>query len=122
MPSSPPSTTRHDLQAILSLEMPIIVLLGERPMKLSDVMALCPGVIIELPKKADDELTLQVNNKPIGSGIAVKVGENFGIRLTFLGDLKSRITAMGVDEPGKRDKAAEAEAEAMAEALLAGQV
>lgn len=122
MPSANSASTRHDLQAILSLEMPIIVLLGERPMKLSDVVALCPGVIIELPKKADDELTLQVNNKPIGSGIAVKVGENFGIRLTFIGDLKSRIAAMGADDQNKRDKAADAEAEAMAEAMLAGQV
>ena len=38
---------------------------------------------------------LLVNNKPIGSGNAVKVGENFGIRINFIGDLKDRILAMG---------------------------
>lgn len=116
------ASSSNDLRAILSLEMPIIVLLGERQMKLSEITNLCPGVIIELPKKADDELVLQVNNKAVGSGIAVKVGENFGIRLTFIGDLKARIAAMGAADQANRDKAAEAEAEAMAEALLAGQV
>jgi hypothetical protein len=30
----------------------------------------------------------------VGAGLAVKVGENFGIRLTFVGDLRKRIAAM----------------------------
>jgi hypothetical protein len=40
-------------------------------------------------------LELRVNNKAIGTGQAVKVGENFGLRITFMGDLKERITALG---------------------------
>lgn len=84
-----------NLDAILRLEVPIIVRLGERAMSLGDVVSLLPGAIIELPKNAEAELDLMVNNKVIGCGTAVKVGENFGIRISFLGDVKSRIEAMG---------------------------
>lgn len=107
-----------DVTAIMSIEMPIIVLLGERSMKLSEVLTLAPGAIIEIPKRADDELTLQVNNKPVGSGFAVKVGENFGIRLSYIGDLKDRIEAMGNSSKAAAD---EPDADALAEAMLAGQ-
>ena len=84
-----------DVRAVMSLEVPLIVVLGERQMRLSDVIELIPGAIIELPKQADEELQLLVNNKPIGTGHAVKVGENFGLRITYIGDLRSRIAAMG---------------------------
>ena len=57
--------------------------------------ALAPGAILELPKLADEELEVLVNNKPIGLGTAVKVGENFGIRITYVGDLRHRINALG---------------------------
>ena len=36
---------------------------------------------------ADEDLEVMVNNKPIGAGLAVKVGENFGVRVTYVGDL-----------------------------------
>lgn len=110
---------RSDLDAILKLEVPVIVLLGERSMRLSEVMNLSPGAIIELPKPADDELELLVNNKTIGVGKAVKVAENFGIRITFIGDLSTRVLALG--NPSEA-QAAEGQAEAAAEALLAGQI
>lgn len=84
-----------DLSAILRLEVPVIVRLAERQMKVGDVLALVPGSIIELPKHADDPLDLMVNNKQIGQGGAAKVGENFGIRISFIGDVRSRIEALG---------------------------
>lgn len=107
-----------NLEAILKLEVPIIVRLGERAMSMGDVVSLLPGAIIELPKNADAELDLMVNNKAIGCGTAMKVGENFGIRITFIGDVKSRIEALG---PEPEAGAADASADAIAEALLAGQ-
>lgn len=105
-----------DLRSILSLEVPIIVLLGERQMKTSEVVSLVPGAIIEIPKNAEDELALQVNNKPIGTGQAVKVGENFGLRISFIGDLRARIDALA----GKaaEDAAAPAAAEGIPEPIV----
>jgi flagellar motor switch protein FliN len=74
-----------EVDAILRLEVPVIVRLGERTMTLGEVLALVPGSIIEIPKLADDELDLMINNERVGVGTAVKVGENFGLRLTAVG-------------------------------------
>ncbi len=86
-----------DLRAILQLEVPLIVLLGSRHLKVSEVVSLIPGAIIELPKRAEDELELMVNNKIVGTGKAVKFGENFGIRISFIGDVRARLAALGGD-------------------------
>src|SRR5437867_1478356 len=69
-------------------------------MPVKDVVNLSPGAIIELPKLADEELEILVNNKPIGTGRAVKVGENFGIHVNYVGDIKSRIAALGAASAG----------------------
>ena len=84
-----------DLHSILSLEVPLIVVIAQRDMPVREVMNLAPGAISELPKPAEDDLEVMVNNKPIGSGRAVKVGENFGVRITYVGDLQERIEALG---------------------------
>ncbi len=84
-----------DLGRILKLEVPVRVQLAERRMPLGEVVAMVPGMIIELPKAVDEPLELHVNNKRIGTGRAVKVGENFGLRILGIGDVAERIEAMG---------------------------
>lgn len=86
-----------DLSKIVKLEVPIIVQIGERYFSMNEILSLGPGAILELEKSSEDELTLLVNNKPIGSGEAVKVGENFGIRVTELGTPAERIEALGAE-------------------------
>jgi flagellar motor switch protein FliN len=107
-----------DLAGILSLEVPIIVVLAERLMHVNDITSLVPGAVIELSKSADDELSLLVNNKQIGTGTAVKVGENFGIRISYIGDLHERINALAPEAAPIEDM----DAAALAEQMLAGQV
>jgi flagellar motor switch protein FliN len=84
-----------DLQTILKLTVPVIVQVGERRVPMEDVLALGPGAILELSKSAEDELDLLVNNKVIGKGVAVKVGENFGIRIASIGTPHQRVEALG---------------------------
>lgn len=114
-----------NVKQILNLEVPILVRVAERTMKVGEVLAWVPGSIIELPKQADAELDLMVNNKPIGCGSAVKVGENFGLRINFIGDIRQRIEALkgGPPGPGGGVPAAGGPSpeEAAAEAMLAGQ-
>lgn len=86
------------LDRVLKIEVPIVVLIGQRKTTVADALNLAPGMIIELPKNAEDELELLVNNKVIASGTAVKVGENFGIQLSYVGDLRHRVLAMGGQE------------------------
>jgi flagellar motor switch protein FliN/FliY len=88
-----------DLAGVLRLEVPVIVRLGERTLSVGEVLDLAPGAIIELPKNVEDELDLLVNNKQVGTGVAVKIGENFGLRITYLGDVRERIAALGQGQP-----------------------
>jgi len=106
-----------EIGRILNLEIPVIVRLGERQMSFREVLDLVPGAIIELPKGSDEELDLMVNNKQVGFGTAVKVGENFGLRITYIGDVRERIEALGAEEapPNEEDELA-----ALAEAMLSG--
>lgn len=82
------------IESILALEVPVIVQIGERMMPVEDVLSMAPGSIIELPKPSNADLEILVNNKIIGTGSAVKVGENFGVRVGYIGDLNRRLNAM----------------------------
>lgn len=84
-----------EVDRILRLEVPIIVRLGERKLLLSEVLRLGTGAIIEFSKRSDEPLELLINNKVIGVGETVKVGENFGLRITQIGDVKQLIQALG---------------------------
>ena len=72
-----------------------LVKLAQRKLSMSEVLRLGVGAIIEFAKSSDEPLDLLINNKPIGVGEAVKVGENFGLRITQIGDVKSVIKSMG---------------------------
>lgn len=92
-PANSPSQT--ELTRILRLQVPVIVKLAERTLTLSEVMRLGTGAIIEFVKSNDEPLELLINNKSIGTGEAVKVGENFGLKITRIGDVKSVIRSLG---------------------------
>jgi flagellar motor switch protein FliN/FliY len=85
----------EDIQRILTIEVPVIVQLAERNMPVSKILNLSNGAIIEFDKPFDAPLELMINNKCIGTGQAVKAGENFGLRVTHIGSVQSRIKALG---------------------------
>ena len=91
--TAPPSS--NELERILRLQVPVIVKLAERKLTLSEVMRLGPGAIIEFMKSNEEPLELLINNKTIGLGDAVKVGENFGLKINQIGDVKEVIRSMG---------------------------
>ena len=99
--------------SILTLEVPVIVLLGQRSLKVADVLVWGPGTILELGKSADEPLELFVNNKALARGVAVKVGENFGLRLTGVGAVVPAAPAESAESDAALD--------AMAEQMVAGQ-
>lgn len=89
-----PANSPDELRRILHLEVPVIVKLAERKLALSEVMRLGAGAIIEFSKSSEEPLELLVNNKTIGVGETVKVGENFGLRITQVGDIKQIIRSL----------------------------
>ena len=94
-PGHQPAPTPRELDRILRLEVPVIVKLADRKLSLQEVMRLGPGAIIEFFKPNDQPLELLVNNKMIAIGETVKVGENFGLKITQIGDVKEIIKSLG---------------------------
>ena len=92
-----PTTARRpeDPSRILSIEVPVIVQLAETTMPLAEIVSLSTGAVIEFEKPSDSLLDLMINNKRIGRGQAVKIGENFGLRVESIGSVRARIQAMG---------------------------
>jgi flagellar motor switch protein FliN/FliY len=93
-PDAPAASPQRELQRILHLSVPVIVKLAERKLNVNEVMRLGNGAIIEFFKSSEEPLELLINNKVIGLGEAVKVGENFGLRLTQIGDIKQVVEAL----------------------------
>src|SRR3954454_2621750 len=93
--AAPPPPSRDELRRILKLEVPVIVKLADRKLLLSEVMRLGVGAIIESLKSSSEPLELLINNKVIGVGETVKVGENFGLRITRIGDVRQIIQSLG---------------------------
>ena len=85
----------EELRRILHLSVPIIVKLAERDMPVASVLKLNTGSILEFDQPADAEMELLVNNRTIARGLPVKVGENFGLRLSTVGSLSTTIHALG---------------------------
>lgn len=86
---------KSELKRILRLEVPVIVKLAERKLPVAEVLRLGVGSIIEFVKANDEPLQLMINNKTIAFGEAVKVGENFGLRIKQVGDIKTLVAALG---------------------------
>lgn len=86
--------TARNIDRILKLRVPVVVRLAERTLRTADIMKLAPGSIVEFDRRVDDELDLMVNNRKIGTGQAVKIGEHFGLRVAFIGDARQRIASL----------------------------
>lgn len=86
----------EQIRRILQIRVPVIVQLAHRTLPMNEVTQLLHvGSIVEFDKAWDAELDLMVNNKHIGSGKAVKVGEHFGLRVHHVAPIRAKIEAMG---------------------------
>jgi flagellar motor switch protein FliN/FliY len=75
------------------LPVPVTVRIASKATRLQEILRLQPGVIIEFPKRADEDLDVVINSTVIASGRAVKVGENFGVEIT---------SYRGIDSAGRQ--------------------
>ncbi|TET34126.1 MAG: hypothetical protein E3J72_15250 [Planctomycetota bacterium] len=84
--TGPPSKeSLSNISRLLRLQLPLIVKLAEKVESLDKVLNYSEGHIIEFDKSSDGLLDLIVVDKLIGHGEAVKIGENFGIRIRDVG-------------------------------------
>ena len=105
---------------VFDLEVPILVELGRRTMTLREVQSLLPGAVIDLDKSSDDELSVLANNQLVATGYAVKVGENFGIRIARVGTAEELSQPLAEEDDETAD-AGEADADDLAAQFLSGQ-
>jgi len=84
--AGPPSKeSLANINRLLKIKMPLIVKLAEKTESLEKVLNYSEGHIIEFDKSSDGLLELLIVDKLIGQGEAVKIGENFGIRIRQVG-------------------------------------
>lgn len=83
---------------ILDMKVPVIVKVADRTLPVKSIMRLHLGSIIQFEKDAYEHIELMVNNRTVGLGQPVKVGENFGLRLIQVGDLNDMIRSLGAEE------------------------
>lgn len=91
----PPVPHAPDVRRILNLPVSLTVQLAERDMPVESILKMTVGTIIEFDVSFDSQLILQVADRIIGYGQAVKVGESFGLRLSHIGSVVERIDALG---------------------------
>ena len=77
------------LDLVLDIKVNVTVQLGSCELPMREVLALVPGTILQLAQKANEPVSLHVNQKLVARGEVVLVGDSFGIRVTeFVGRAK----------------------------------
>ncbi|MBI2895996.1 MAG: FliM/FliN family flagellar motor switch protein [Deltaproteobacteria bacterium] len=90
-PEEPP----REIDRILEIPLEIHVELGRRRMKISELLAIGTGGILELTTPAGAPLALYANQTLIAHGEAVVVGERYGIRVTDIVSPRERVKRLG---------------------------
>jgi flagellar motor switch protein FliN/FliY len=78
----PPVATTPKLDAILDIDLPLVVRFGRTEMALRLVAALGPGSVIDLGRSPDDPVDVLVSDQVVARGEVVTVGGNYGVRIT----------------------------------------
>ena len=89
------SDAPEEVRRLLRLRVPVITQLASRQMPIGTIRKLSIGTILEFDKCIDQPLRLLVNNKCVGKGDAVRVGERFGLLINHIEDRAARIRCLG---------------------------
>ena len=76
-----PSST-SDLEAVYDIPVKVSAILGKTSMKVSQLMKLNKGAIIELDRKVGEAIDIYVNNNLVARGEVVVVDDKLGITMT----------------------------------------
>jgi len=72
------------LQYLMDIPLDITVQLGERRMKIRDILQLQAGSIIDLPKSAGENVDILINGQAVAFGEVMELEGSTGIRITDL--------------------------------------
>jgi len=72
------------LEAVLDVDLPLVVRFGRTVMPLRAVADLSPGSVVDMGRSPDEPVELLVGERLIARGEVVIVGGNYGVRITEL--------------------------------------
>jgi flagellar motor switch protein FliN/FliY len=84
------------LDALLDIDLPLIVRFGMTDVPLRTAAALGPGSVIDLGRAPDDPVEVLVGNTVVARGEVVVVGGNYGVRVTALASTSERAQTVEV--------------------------
>lgn len=85
----------RELERILEVPLTIHVELGGKTMRVSEMLEVGAGTVIELDSAAGAPLGIYANNTLIAQGEAVVVGERYGVRVTDIITPAERVRRLG---------------------------
>lgn len=72
------------LDAVLEVDLPLVVRFGRAVMPLRALAELGPGSVIDMGRSPDEPVELLVGDRLVARGEVVIVGGNYGVRITEL--------------------------------------
>ena len=94
-----PELSENDIERILEIPLEVSVELGRKRIRISELLSLSVGSVLELGTAAGAPLSIYANNTLIARGEAVVVGERYGIRVTDIVSPKERVRRLGGETP-----------------------
>jgi len=81
---APSPAPLHDsrLEAVLEVDLPLVVRFGRAVMPLRDVADLGPGAVVDMGRAPDEPVELLVGERLVARGEVVIVAGNYGVRIT----------------------------------------
>jgi len=71
-------------RSLLQIKLPVVVTLARKRQPVGQILKLGPGSILQFDKSCEETLELEVGERPIATGEAVKVGDKFGLRINSM--------------------------------------
>ncbi|QDV48121.1 FliM/FliN family flagellar motor switch protein [Gimesia fumaroli] len=85
MSSMGANSDSNPLNRINKLPVQAIVKLATKKIEMKQLLSICPGSLITFDKPCEDPLDMYINNQVYCQGEAVKIGENFGLKIDQVG-------------------------------------
>jgi flagellar motor switch protein FliN/FliY len=89
-----PNLRPENLELLLDVELPATLRFGQKQMRLSEILQLSAGAVIDLDREVQEPVELLVDGKLIARGEAVIVDGNYGLRVTELATPRERLEAI----------------------------
>lgn len=89
-----PAKAAPGMSRVLKLRVPVIVRIASQKLPVDALRRLSIGTILQFEKSIEAPLELLINNRLLGTGEAVKVGEQFGFRVSGIATARERVLSL----------------------------